>query len=138
MSKQKESGNSETKLSEKVKEIGFWREILHQARLVFHLMRDPEVPVYLKALPFLGVLYLILPIDLLPDVVLGLGQLDDLTVLLIGSKIFIELAPPHIVAKHRRAIRAGDGIYDLDDVDEAIVIEGDHEVVNKNNKQNQR
>jgi uncharacterized membrane protein YkvA (DUF1232 family) len=119
----------------KMKEVGFWREILHQVRLVFYLLRDPEVPFYLKLLPFIGFVYLLSPIDFIPDVFVGLGQLDDLTVLLVGSKIFIELAPPHIVAKHRQAIRAGDGFADSDDIKEGIVIDGEHETVTKADKE---
>jgi len=116
-------------LSKQVKDIGFWREIVHQVRLVFHLLRDPEVPFYLKLLPFIGFVYLLSPIDFVPDLFLGLGQLDDLTVLLVGSKIFMELAPPHIVARHRQAIRASDGFVDSDNIKEAIVIDGEHETV---------
>ena len=116
-------------LSKQVKEVGFWREIVHQVRLVFYLLRDPEVPFYLKLVPFIGFVYLLSPIDFVPDLFLGLGQLDDLTVLLVGSKIFMELAPPHIVARHRQAIRASDGFANSDHIKEAIVIDGEHETV---------
>lgn len=122
-------------LSEKVKEIGFWREVMHQVRLVFYLLRDPEVPFYLKLVPFLGFVYLLAPIDLVPDVFIGLGQLDDLTVLLVGSKIFIELVPPHIVARHRQTIYANSNVADTQDIKEAIVIDGDHERVEDIEKQ---
>jgi uncharacterized membrane protein YkvA (DUF1232 family) len=116
-------------LSKQVKEIGFWREIVHQVRLVFHLLRDPEVPFYLKLVPFIGFVYLLSPIDFVPDFFLGLGQLDDLTVLLVGSKIFMELAPPHIVARHRQAIRTSDGFTDSDGIKESIIIDGEHQTV---------
>ena len=111
------------------KEVGFWREIVQQVRLVYYLLRDPDVPFYLKLLPFAGFVYLLSPVDFVPDVFIGLGQLDDLTVLLVGAKIFIELAPPHIVAKHREIIRADDGLLQSDDVAEAIIIDGEHEKV---------
>lgn len=110
------------------KEIGFWREIVHQARLVYYLLRDPEVPFYLKLIPFIGVVYLFFPLDFVPDVLVGLGQLDDLTILLIGSKIFIEMAPPHIVAKHRHEIRIRDGYEDTNEIEDAIVIDGNHQI----------
>lgn len=116
------------------KEIGFWREIIHQIRLVYHLLRDPEVPIYLKLVPFVGLVYLLFPLDLIPDVLIGLGQLDDLTVILIGSKIFMELAPPHVVAKHRQAIRVSDGYESAEAVAEAIVIDSEHEVAVKPGK----
>jgi uncharacterized membrane protein YkvA (DUF1232 family) len=39
-------------------------------------------------------------IDLVPDALLGLGQLDDLAVILLGVKAFIDLCPPEIVKEH--------------------------------------
>jgi uncharacterized membrane protein YkvA (DUF1232 family) len=128
MDRQQEVMNVTKDISTTVKkEVGFWREIVHQARLVYHLLRDPEVPIYLKLVPFIGVIYLLFPFDFVPDFILGLGQLDDLTVLLIGSKIFMELAPPHVVAKHRHAIRLSDGYEETADILEAIVIDGKHQ-----------
>lgn len=117
------------------KDPGFWRELWQQARLVWYLFWDPEVPIYLKIFPLLTLVYLIAPIDLLPDVLIGLGQLDDLTVLMVGSKVFIELVPPHVVTRHMQAIRQRDGylpvvetgVAELDDADLAnrIVIDAE-------------
>jgi hypothetical protein len=39
-------------------------------------------------------------------VALGLGQLDDLAVLLLGTKLFIELSPPDVVREHLLALGA--------------------------------
>lgn len=89
---------------------GFWREAWQQARLVFYLLRDPEVPFYLKFVPFLAVLYLLWPLDLLPTV-----PLDDITFLLVGGKVFIELAPQHVVVKYLNIIREKDGYAPIDD-----------------------
>jgi uncharacterized membrane protein YkvA (DUF1232 family) len=121
------------------KDAGFWREIWQQARLVYYLLRDPQVPFYLKLIPFAAVLYLLWPIDLLADVVPVLGQLDDLTALIVTSKVFVELAPQQIVAQHLNKIRQMDGFGammsgDGDDaaasaVADAIVIDG--EVIKK-------
>ncbi len=102
---------------------GFFREVWQQARLVYYLLRDPEVPFYLKLLPFAAVLYLLLPIDLLPDFAPILGQLDDLTALLVSSKVFIEMAPPHIVARYMEQIRRHDNGVDVEDVDEKIIVD---------------
>lgn len=107
------------------KDIGFWRELWQQARLVYALLRDPQVPIYLKLIPFTAVLYLIIPFDLLPDVVPALGQLDDLTAMLVMSKVFIELAPQPVVASHLAKIRVQDGLEE----DSTIII--DHDVVEK-------
>lgn len=84
---------------------GFFRELWNQIRLVFQLIKDKDVPIYLKALPFLGLAYVIFPVDFIPDVVPGLGQLDDLTLIIVGLKMFIELAPSDIVAKYLNEMR---------------------------------
>lgn len=121
---------------EQQKDPGFWREVWHQMRLVMRLIRDPEVPIYLKIVPFLGFVYLLFPFDLMADFVPVIGQLDDLTALIVGGKVFIELAPPAIVARHLRDIRAADGyetvvegevlettaVSPTDDLDDAIII----------------
>ena len=45
--------------------------------------------------------YLIFPVDLLPDFIPVLGQLDDLAILALGIKLFIELCPKDIVREYR-------------------------------------
>lgn len=76
-------------------------------KLFSRLVRDPRVALRSKLVP-LGVLgYLILPVDLLPDVFLVLGQIDDLVVILLGLKLFIRLCPPEVVQEHVKAIAAG-------------------------------
>ena len=91
---------------------------------------------YLKFLPFLAIVYLFVPVDLVPDFLIGLGQLDDVTILLVGSKIFIELSPAHVVAKHVGRIREQDGYLaeaeaSEKDVADAIIIEGEFESSSK-------
>lgn len=81
-------------------------ELWQQIRLVFYLVKDREVPIYLKVLPFLGVLYALFPIDIIADIVPVLGQIDDLTLLLIGAKVFIEMAPPQVVARYMDQMNA--------------------------------
>jgi uncharacterized membrane protein YkvA (DUF1232 family) len=103
------------------KSPGFFGELWQQAKLVFQLILDPKVPIYLKALPFAAIAYLIFPFDFLPDVIPGLGQLDDITVLLLGAKVFIELAPQDVVAQYMDRLRSSD---DAGDLDSAAVKDG--------------
>ena len=86
---------------------GFLSEIMRQARLVWQLLTDPDVPGWVKIIPPLALVYILSPVDLIPDPVLGLGQLDDLAVILIGLKLFIELSPSGVVQRYRDEL-AGD------------------------------
>ena len=108
----KEKQDMESALMTQPKDPGFWREVWQQMRLVVRLMRDPEVPFYLKFVPFVGLLYLVFPFDFVTDFAPIIGQLDDITALIVGAKVFIELAPPAVVARHLHEIRVADG-YDL-------------------------
>ena len=80
---------------------GFMSEIMKQLRLAWRLLTDPDVPMWVKVIPPLALLYVLFPIDLIPDPILGLGQLDDLAVILIGLKLFIALSPQGSVQRYR-------------------------------------
>jgi uncharacterized membrane protein YkvA (DUF1232 family) len=75
-------------------------EIVKQVRLVLRLWGDPRVAAWTKAIPPIALAYVISPIDFLPDLALGLGQLDDVAVVLLGMKLFVELCPPEVVRQH--------------------------------------
>jgi uncharacterized membrane protein YkvA (DUF1232 family) len=69
-------------------------------RLVWALLRDGRVPAQQKLI-LAGIAgYLFFPIDLIPDFVPVLGQLDDLAVVLLGLDLFIRGAPEDIVEEH--------------------------------------
>jgi uncharacterized membrane protein YkvA (DUF1232 family) len=84
--------------------VGFWSGLIRQFRLTWRLLWDPRVPSSTKLVPFLTLLYIISPIDFLPDWFLGLGQLDDLGVLLLGVRLFTQLSPEQIVMQHLEAM----------------------------------
>lgn len=77
--------------------VGMLMSVLNRLRLVIKLMGDQRVPGLVKMLPVAAVLYLLSPIDFIPDVAIGLGQLDDLGVLILGINSFIQMAPQHVV-----------------------------------------
>jgi uncharacterized membrane protein YkvA (DUF1232 family) len=76
-------------------------------RLISRLLKDPRVTLRPKLLLAMVLVYLIFPVDLLPDFVLGLGQLDDLVVIFLGLKLFLRLCPREVVQEHVRSIAAG-------------------------------
>ncbi len=106
------------------------QETVRQARLVWRLFWDRRVSLWAKLIPPAALAYVLSPVDIIPDVALGLGQLDDIAVLLIGVKLFIELAPPEVVREHLLAL--GARIKEWHVVEEeggsSVVIEGEYEV----------
>ncbi len=79
------------------------QEIWQNGQLAFRLFADGRVPVVLKALvPVVALAYVIMPIDLLPDFIPVLGQLDEVAIILLLVKLFISLAPQEIVAEYRQ------------------------------------
>lgn len=81
------------------------RGLIDQVLLTFRLLRDARVPLWTKAVVLLPVLYFISPIDIIPDVLLGIGQLDDLGLILGSMRLFEALTPEYIVQEHRDALR---------------------------------
>jgi uncharacterized membrane protein YkvA (DUF1232 family) len=141
-----QNGNMGTTLTETAGDVGFWREMWRQARLAWYLVRSPDVPLYLKVLPALAVIYVLLPTDFIPDVFPVIGQLDDITALLVGAKVFIELAPQDVVSRYVQSARQdsapaaseeeGSAEQIQDDPENLIVIEGEFDVV-EDNKEDQ-
>lgn len=82
------------------------------ARMVWGILRDPRTPLGLKGILAAALAYVILPVDLIPDVIPILGQADDLTVLLLVLDLFVQNAPAEVRAEH--AARARNGTADLD------------------------
>jgi uncharacterized membrane protein YkvA (DUF1232 family) len=69
-------------------------------RLVWALLRDSRVPAGQKLI-LVGIAgYIVLPIDLIPDFIPVLGQLDDIAVVLLGLDLFIRSAPQDVVDEH--------------------------------------
>jgi len=74
-----------------------WRDKL---RLGTRLMRDRRVPVHVRLIPPALALYLASPLDIVPDFIPVLGQLDDLLVLGIGVGLMVKLTPAGVLSEH--------------------------------------
>ena len=90
------------------KNTGFsFSELLNRGKLAWNLFRDPNVSPWLRfGLPVIGLIYLISPIDILPDVIPVLGQMDDVAVLMLLAQLLITLAPDNVVNMYRQATQA--------------------------------
>ena len=80
---------------------GSWmREIVQQVKLAYSLMLDRRVHPVTKLIPLAALAYLFMPVDLAPDVIPLLGQVDDLAIVMLGLRFFFEFAPPDVVHEH--------------------------------------
>ncbi|HEY0072238.1 MAG TPA: DUF1232 domain-containing protein, partial [Chloroflexia bacterium] len=80
-------------------------QLLENGRLAIRLFNDPRVPGWVRyGIPLLAVLYLVMPLDILPDFIPVLGQLDDIGVIVLGMSLMAKLAPSYVVDEHRRAL----------------------------------
>ncbi len=79
-------------------------QVTRTLQLVWRLLLDPRVPILPKLIIPAVIVYVVSPIDLIPDPTPVLGQLDDLGVTFFGIRFFIELCPADVVLEHRRAI----------------------------------
>ncbi len=84
--------------------VGRLRQLMGSIPLAWRLFLDDRVSAAVKAIPLVGFVYLLWPVDLLPDLFPALGQLDDIAVLLLALNWFIQACPSEVVEE----IRGGD------------------------------
>ena len=89
---------------------GFWRKVakglghvpfLDEAVAAYYCARDPDTPASAKAILVSALAYFILPADVVPDFIAGLGFTDDATVLIAA----MSSVTPHISPAHRARAR---------------------------------
>ncbi|MCX6045298.1 MAG: YkvA family protein [Chloroflexi bacterium] len=84
---------------------GGWNltSLFHDVTTAWRLLQDPRVPGLLKLfLPIAAMVYLISPLDLLP------GPFDDVAVLFVALRLFLQLAPSDAVRSAQGDARATD------------------------------
>ena len=79
------------------------------ARLYWRLFRDGRVPILPKALLVLTLVYVVSPLDLVPDFIPVIGEMDDVVVVLAGLWLFVRLCPPEVVREAVDDIATGGG-----------------------------
>ncbi len=103
---------------------GMIRDFVLRVKLILRLIRDGRVSFWLKIIPVAGLVYLVSPIDLIPDIALPvIGELDDAAVLWLTNALFIELCPRDVVREHVQALSQDDSKAKDGDVVEADSVE---------------
>jgi uncharacterized membrane protein YkvA (DUF1232 family) len=97
--------------NEKTVRRGFWHKLKHNlARIpkadevvaAYYAAFDGNTPFRAKAMLLAALAYFVLPVDVVPDFILGLGFTDDMTVLLTA----FGLIRTHVTEQHRERARA--------------------------------
>ncbi len=83
-----------------------FRHLPHFGRLYWRLFRDPRISIWPKALLVAGAGYVLSPVDLIPDFLPVIGQVDDVVLLIALCRLFVYLCPPEVVQEHVRRIDA--------------------------------
>jgi endonuclease YncB( thermonuclease family)/uncharacterized membrane protein YkvA (DUF1232 family) len=90
-----------------------WFRLAQAGRLKVHLLalwklfRHQDTPWFVKVIAVAVVAYAVSPIDLIPDFIPVLGQLDDLLLLPLGVALAVWLTPPALWARCLQDAEAG-------------------------------
>jgi uncharacterized membrane protein YkvA (DUF1232 family) len=82
-----------------------WAVVRGDARKLWLALRHPLAPKWLKGGALLIVLYLISPIDLIPDALPFIGVMDDLVVVPMAIRALLKRLPPALLADLERRSR---------------------------------
>lgn len=84
-------------------------------RLVVRLLMDRRVPLRLKLVLPLAIVYILSPINMITNLFGLVGRIDDVLVLVLALAIFLGAAPREVVQEHLRAGRTASGSGGRDD-----------------------
>ncbi len=82
-----------------------WTVVRGDARQLWYALRHPAAPAWLKLGTLLIVLYVLSPIDIVPDFIPFFGFLDDVVLVPLAIRWLLKRLPPEIAqaAASRRA-----------------------------------
>jgi uncharacterized membrane protein YkvA (DUF1232 family) len=66
---------------------------------MYRLLKHPETPWTLRAVATIAVGYVVSPVQLIPSFIPVIGQLDDVCVLFVASRVIRALAHPALLAQ---------------------------------------
>jgi len=90
--------------------VGMFRALYQRSILTWRLFWDGRVSFWPKLIPLAALTYLLLPIDIAPEALMGLlaplGLLDDVGIILLALNLFVEVSPPDVVREHLKELGA--------------------------------
>ena len=91
---------------ENIVRLGFWRKLRRTAGVIpfseeavaaYCCARDSNTPIHVKAIILGALAYFVMPADLIPDIIFGLGYTDDIAVFWAAWRAISR----HITNEHR-------------------------------------
>ncbi|MBA3307394.1 MAG: DUF1232 domain-containing protein, partial [Chloroflexi bacterium] len=73
-------------------------------RLLLELLADPRIPLSRKAVLGVAAGYVVMPLDLVPDVVPVVGRLDDIAIVVLALDLFLESVPQDLLYEKLAAL----------------------------------
>lgn len=98
---------SDKSLQNKLKKVArkLGRKAVYYVLVLYYVAKDPSVPTSLKIKVFGALGYFILPFDLIPDAIIGLGFTDDILALAWAFMTMRKYITPEIKKKARDRVR---------------------------------
>jgi uncharacterized membrane protein YkvA (DUF1232 family) len=76
-----------------------------KVRLVWALSRDKRVPEWTRLIVLAPALYLVSPIDIMPDFIPVLGRIDDAAIFGLAIDLLVRFAPRSVVEEQLARLR---------------------------------
>jgi uncharacterized membrane protein YkvA (DUF1232 family) len=95
----------ETEINKKISLKQRIRNLKTEVHALYLASKDPRVPWYAKVIMALTIGYAISPIDLIPDFIPVLGQLDDLIIVPAGIALVVKMIPKNVMEEYRQKAR---------------------------------
>ena len=76
-------------------------------RYYFLILFDRQTPLYVKLILAVGLLYILVPVDIISDTIPLLGWLDDLAIASFLVALALRLVPKEVTARVKDTISGG-------------------------------
>ena len=77
---------------------------LHRLRYYFLILSDRQTPLYVKFILAVGLLYILVPVDIISDTIPLFGWLDDLAIASFLVALALKLVPKEVVERMKDKI----------------------------------
>ncbi len=81
-----------------------WTVVRGDARLLWRALRHPQAPGWLKPAALLLLLYVVSPIDFIPEAIPVLGVMDDIVLIPLAIRFLLDKLPASLRADIGRAV----------------------------------